>query len=303
MTTRRHRGLSLGKREALTGYALLLPYTLGFVVFVLLPCIVAVLTSFSNMDFITIKVSKLKFVGFSNYATVLHDMEFWRAFGRSMYYMALYVPLSLALGLLIAYFLNSKIRLRKTIRTLIFLPYVSNIVAIALVWRTLYDYQDGFINSTLRGAGVQNPPMWLLGNSGIVLFSIALVAVWQGLGMTFIVYLAALQEIPAELYEAAAIDGANERQRFMYVTMPALAPTTFFLFITAMITSMQNYAIIQTFTKGGPGKASTTMSLYTYQQSFFYNNMKVGTTQSVLMLVIPLALTAIYWRGQRTWQS
>jgi len=296
-----NRTLSLEQKEALTGYLFMVPYLIGFIIFQGLPFLLTLITSFTDMRFITLDISKIRFVGLDNFLSVIRDRDFLMAVVRTLYYMALYVPITIITSIVIAYFINTKIYLKNMIRTLLFLPFVTNIVAVAMVWSLLYDYLDGPINMFLRRLGIENPPMWLIGDMPVVIPSIVIVAIWNGIGLFFVTYLAALQGIPKELYEAAEIDGANEVQKFFAISIPYLSPTTFFLIITAIITSMQNFAVVQTLTGGGPGNESTTLSLYTYAQAFQYNRMHIAATQSVYMLLMLAVITAFYWKGQKKW--
>lgn len=298
-----NRSFTLREKEAATGYAFMIPYLIGFLVFQGLPFLVALLASFTNMKFISTNLSNLRFVGIQNYINVLTDADFINACLRSLYYSALYVPAVIILSLVIAYFVNSKIYLKNSIKTFIFLPYVSNVVAVAMVWSLLYDYQFGPINMLLRGIGIENPPMWLVGDTSIVIPAIVIVNVWSVLGFFMTIYLAALQEIPQEMYEAAEIDGASETRKFFSITLPFLSPTTFFQVITAIIMSMQNFALIQSLTRGGPGNESTVVSLYSYNQAFKFYNMHIASTQSVYILVVLAVIALIQWRGQKRWTN
>lgn len=303
MTKLLRRNLTLEQKEAATGYVFIIPYFIGFIIFQGLPFLVALFTSFTNMKFVSTNFKNLKFVGFDNYISVLKDSDFINACLRSLYYSALYVPTIVALSLIVAYFLNSKIYLKNTIRTFIFIPYISNVVAVALVWALLYDYKSGPVNMFLRAFGIENPPMWLVGDTGIVIPAVVIVNVWSALGFFVTIYLAALQEIPVEMYEAAEIDGANGIKKFTSITIPFLSPTTFFQIITAIITSMQNFALIQTLTRGGPGNESTVISLYSYNQAFKFYRMEIASTQSVYVLIILAVIAMIQWKGQKKWAN
>ncbi|MCX7709864.1 MAG: sugar ABC transporter permease [Clostridia bacterium] len=295
------KNLSVSRQEELTGYLFMLPFFIGFMIFQGFPFLITVFTSFTNMRFITKDLSKIKFVGFDNYISVLKDPDFINAFGRSLYFSVLYVVLIMMISMALAYFLNDKIFGCKLNRTLYFLPYISNIVAISVVWQLLLDNKEGPVNMVLKAIGIVNPPDWLVGNTQIVIPTIVIISVWYGLGLNLVTYLAALQEVPKSLYESADIDGANELQKFMNITVPWISPTTFFLLITSVIASMQNFAVIMSLTNGGPGNESTVLSIYTYQQAFNFNRMQMGATQSVYMLIVLALIAIIQWRGQKKW--
>ncbi len=295
------KSLSISRQEELTGYLFMIPYFIGFLIFQGLPFLVTVLTSFTNMRYPTRNLSRIKFVGFENYITVLKDNDFLMALGRSAFFSVIYVILIMSFSLVLAYFLNGKIYASNFTRTLYFLPYISNIVAISVVWLLLLDYKEGPVNMLIKAFGVANPPEWLVGNVEMVIPTIVVIAVWYGLGLNLVTYIAALQDVPKSLYESAEIDGANEIQKFFSITVPWVSPTTFFLLITSIISSMQNFAIIMSLTQGGPGSESKVLSIYTYQQAFDYNKMQIGATQSVFMLIILAVVATIQWRGQKKW--
>lgn len=249
------------------------------------------------MHFIS-DTAHMKFIGFQNFVEVFHDGEVMTALGRSVLYSIVYVPLVVLVGLLLAALVNSKIYARGAIRTIIFMPYISSMVAIAMVWSLILDDKDGPINHLLRSLGNKNPPMWLMGENS-ALFTVVLIAVWEGVGLYMVTYLAALQNVPTDLYEAAMLDGANSFQRFCKITIPMISPTTFFLLITAVINSFQNFGIIQVLTKGGPGEASTTMAVSVYNTSFQQYRMGYATAQAVILFLIILIFTVIQWKGQK----
>ncbi len=284
-------------REQKLGYLFILPFAIGFVVLQAAPELMSFIISITNMHFIS-DTAHMKFIGFQNFVEVFHDGEVMAALGRSVLYSVVYVPLVVLVGLLLAALVNSKIYARGAIRTIIFMPYISSMVAIAMVWSLILDYKDGPVNNFLRSLGNKNPPMWLMGENS-ALFTVVLIAVWEGVGLYMVTYLAALQNVPEELYEAAMLDGANGFQRFCKITIPLISPTTFFLLITAVINSFQNFGIIQVLTKGGPGDASTTMAVSVYNTSFQQYRMGYATAQAVILFLIILIFTVIQWKGQK----
>ncbi|MFC5402250.1 carbohydrate ABC transporter permease [Cohnella soli] len=297
--THRSGSWTLRRQEEWIGYLFILPFAIGFIVFQFAPLLSSAAISLTNLSFIS-NLSGVRFIGLQNFTALFGDEQFTGAFWRTLYYGVLFVPGVIAISLFFAFLINRKIYFRSAIRTAIFMPYVSNMVAIAVVWALLLDVNDGPVNMLLRALGVENPPLWLLGEKTAIP-SIVMIVVWQNIGFFMIVFLAALQNVPGELYEAAMIDGAGGFAKFRKITLPMISPTTFLLTITAVITSFQNFGPIQVLTKGGPGSASTTLSVNIYQESFVQYHIGYSTAQAVVMFLMILIITVIQWRGQKKW--
>lgn len=295
----RNKSISIRRQEEITGHIFIIPFTVGFILFQLFPFISSFIISMTNLSFIS-NLSQVKFIGFQNFISLITDDSVLHALGRSAYYSLLFVPSILIMGLIMALLINMQIYARNAIRTAIFMPYVSNIVAIAVIWSLLFEVKDGPINMALRTIGIENPPLWLVGVNTVIP-TIVIIVVWQNLGLFMITYLAALQGIPEDLYEAATIDGAGSFMKFKHITLPMISPTTFFLIITATISSLQNFGAIQVLTKGGPGEASYTLSINIYQETFTNYRIGYATAQAIVMFAIVLIITAIQWRGQKKW--
>lgn len=182
---------------------------------------------------------------------------------------------------------------------MVFLPYVSNIAAIAVIFKLMLG-PSGPVVQILSMLGMENPPYLLL-DTKLALPTVAAIAVWKGVGLNMITYLGALQNVPAELEEAAQIDGANRWQRIRNVIIPMVSPTTFFLIISSIITSLQNFTIIQTLTEGGPGQATTVMAISIVRTAFSKNMTSFASAQAMVMFVIVMIITLIQWRGQKKW--
>ncbi|WP_108991152.1 carbohydrate ABC transporter permease [Paenibacillus agaridevorans] len=294
---KKNTGWSLARQEEMLGYTLILPFVVGFLVFQLAPFASSLVISLTDLSFIS-NLEAANFIGLDNFIHMFSDDKFIGALWRTFYYVALFVPGVITVGLLCAMLINARLLMRNTIRTAIFMPYVSNFVAIAVVWAILFDVRDGPINSLLRALGVSNPPLWLIGEHTVIP-SIVLIVVWQNIGFFMLVFLAALQNVPSELYEAATMDGAGRMRKFWRITVPLVSPTTFLLTITAVITAFQNFGPIQVLTKGGPGQASTTLSINIYQETFLQYRMGYSTAQAIVMFAIILCITIIQWRGQK----
>lgn len=291
--------MSLQRQEEIFGYLFILPFAIGFLLFSIAPTVSSFIISMTNMSFVS-NVSDLKFIGADNFIKLLIDSNFHDAFLRTLYYTLLFVPGSMIISLMFAFLINSRLYFRGFVRTAIFIPYVSNIVAIASVWSLILDVTDGPVNTLLTYLGVENPPLWLLGQKTVIP-TIVLIVVWQNIGFYMMLYLAALQNVPRELYEAAIIDGAGRFQKFRNITIPMISPTTFLLIVTTIISSFQSYGPIQALTKGGPGSASKTLAINIVQESFVNYKIGYSTAKALVVFVLILGITVIQWRGQKKW--
>lgn len=287
---------SLRKKEARIAWLFITPYLIGFTLFHFLPVLLSAVLSLTDMRYISM-IDKTHFIGLGNYFEMSRDPEFWNAFCNSIVYSICFVPFVMAVGLLLAVLVNQKIHFRNGIRAMIFMPYVSNMVAIAIVWSILLDPVDGIVNQTLRALGVNQAPMWLMG-SKTALYSVVMIAVWREVGLQFVTYLAALQEVPTELKEAAQIDGAGRFQQFFYVTLPLIRNTIFLLTITSIITSLKNFTIIQVLTAGGPGNSTTVLPLNIVDTAFSSARMGYASAQAMVMFVLVMGVTVIQWVGK-----
>jgi multiple sugar transport system permease protein len=239
------------------------------------------------------------FIGLENYATMVADPEFWNAARNTLVYALIIVPASLALGLLIAYLIQSVNRVRGTYRMIYFLPYITPTVAVSWVWRWLFFKNGGAINQILIALGMRPQPF--LESVHQALFCVASVVVWQGLGYYMVVFLAGLEMIPSELKEAATIDGANRWQVFRRITLPLLNPTIVFLAVLGTIRSLQIFTEIMNMTSGGGGQGDlggplgSTMSLvvYIYRVAFYQFRFGYASAMTVALFSVILLITLV----------
>ncbi|ADO77013.1 carbohydrate ABC transporter permease [Halanaerobium praevalens] len=285
-------------RENIAGYLFVTPYVILFMIFTGIPFIASFILAFLNVKFIT-RLDNLKFVGLNNFIKIFQNKETLSALLRTFQYSIIYVPLIMIVGFILAVLLNKGVHLKNTIRAMVFLPYVSNMVAVAVIFKILLGPKGPIIH-LLSSIGMQNPPNLLL-DLKLALPTIVCIAVWKGVGLNMIVYLAALQDIPKSLIEAAQIDGANKLQIILKVILPKLSPTTFFLLISSIITSLQNFTVIKALTDGGPGQATTVMSLSIVQTAFTKFQTSYASAQAILVFIIVMVITIIQWRGQKKW--
>ncbi len=283
-------------REALWGYLFLLPNILGFLAFNLFPLLFAIGMSFTRWDLI----APPTFVGLSNYEKLfLEDESFRIAVKNTVFFTVLSVPTGTVLSLILANVLNQKIRGTTFYRTAFFLPVVSSSIAVALVWIWVFNPDFGLLNEILSTFGL--PRLKWLASSTWALPAVVIVSVWRGLGPSTVIFLAGLQGIPEELYDAAKIDGANARQLFRYVTIPMLSPTTFFVIVVSIIGSFQVFDLIYMMTRGGPGRASLVLVYYIYEHAFRWFGMGYAASIAFVLFIVIFVLTMIQLRLSGRW--
>jgi multiple sugar transport system permease protein len=270
------------------------------VAFSVLSIVVAAVVSLTNLDIGGLgNPDAVRFVGLHNYQTLFSDAAFWESLGNTAFFVAFGVPVMIAGSLAIAIALNySQSRLFKALRAFYFLPAITAIVAISLIWGNLYNSQFGLLNWLLSLVGI-GPVQWLT-DPTMAKFSVALVAIWRGSGLDTIIFLAALQAIPAEYYEAAAIDGAGEWRKIFSITLPLMRFAIFFVTVTNLIAWMQFFDEPYVLTQGGPVHATTSMSLYIYQEGFRYNAFGFASAASIVLFAIIAVVTAAQLRARRS---
>ena len=285
------------KKENRYGWLFISPYLIFFTVFTGIPFIIAIIMSFLNMKYIT-RLDNLKFVGLQNFIKVFTNKEIFASLIRTFQYSLVYVPFIMILGFVLAFMLNNGVYGKKAMRSLVFMPYVSNMVAVAVIFKVLLGNNSPAIIA-LRNLGFE-PPLLLL-NLKLALPTVAMISVWKGVGLNMVVYLGALQEVPSELLEAAQIDGATKWPRIRNIIIPLISPTTFFLVISSIIGSFQNFTCIQALTEGGPGQATTVMSVNIVRTAFTKYETSLASAMAFVMFILVMIVTLIQWRGQKKW--
>ena len=276
------------------GMAFLSPWLIGFLVFTLVPVGLSFYYSLCKFNML----QPPRFIGLKNYTDLMHDKVFWLATENTFYYAVMALPAGLLVSLGIAILLNVQIPGQSIWRTIIFMPSLVPIVASAMLWMWLLNPRLGLINLLLGKIGIPGPP-WL---SGIhwVMPSLAIMSLW-GVGNAVIIYLAGLQDVPRELYEAAELDGAGVVGRILHVTLPILSPVIFFNLIMAVIGTLQVFEVPYIMTGGGPAHATYFLSMYLYDNAFIYLNMGYAGAMAWIMLLIVLSLTGLAFWSSRRW--
>jgi multiple sugar transport system permease protein len=293
---RRAKKRSWGQSSWL-GYVFVAPNFIGFCIFTLLPLIFALAVSFAEWDVVS-GLDSIRWIGLKNFTTIVNDGNFWQSLRITGIYVGASVPLTTFFGLMFAMALNGPIPGRAILRLIFFIPFIANAVAISATWILLYHPRFSPLNNTLRMLGVDDPPRWLA-SSDWAIPALVIMAVWGGAGYASIIYLAALQDMPADLYEAAELDGAGAWQKFRAITFPLLTPTTFFLLVTGFIGASQSFGMINLMTRGGPGRSTTVVSYYIYQNGFQFYKFGYAAAMSWVMFALVLALTLTLWVFQR----
>ena len=295
--TARGGGFSpLRRQETITGYLFLLPNILGFLIFSSVPVLVTFAISLLDWDLIRAP----RFVGLDNYIKLLTDDALFRkVLFNTGYYVLGTVPAGVILSLLLALAMNANVKGIAVYRAIFFIPVISASVAVAMMWRWLYNTDFGLINVLLTSIGLKGIP-WL-SSTAWAMPSVILMAIWKSLGYNMLIFLAGLQGIPIHLHEAAAIDGANSFQRFRHITVPLLAPTTFFVLIISGINSFQVFDLAFVLTRGGPGDATNTMVMYIYNQAFQFFHMGYAASIAWVLFAIIFVVTLCQHQLQKRW--
>jgi multiple sugar transport system permease protein len=286
----------LRRQETIAGYLFLLPNILGFLAFSSIPVVATFTISLLDWDLIRAP----RFVGIDNYVKLLtDDAVFRKVLFNTAYYVVGTVPAGIVLSLLLALAMNANVRGIAFFRAVFFIPVISASVAVAVMWRWLYNTDFGLINLLLTSVGLKAVP-WL-SSTAWAMPAVILMAIWKSLGYNMVIFLAGLQSIPAHLHEAAAIDGANGVQRFRHITLPLLAPTTFFVLVISVISSFQVFDLAFVLTKGGPGDATNTMVMYIYNQAFQFFHMGYAASIAWVLFAIIFAITLLQHQLQKRW--
>lgn len=288
---RRNRGRF---HEAIQCYIFMSPAILGLLIFLIGPIVVSLYLSFTHYDLLT----EPQWAGFANYSTMFQDELFWQALRVSFIYAIVSVPLGLMLSLAAAVLLDQKLRGIAVFRSIYYLPTVISGVGVAMLWRWMFNSQYGVINVLLGSVGIHGPS-WI-SDEHWALPALIVASLW-GIGGTMLIFLAGLQGIPGELYEAAEIDGAGHVRQFRAITLPMISHVTFFNLVLGIIGALQSFTDAYVMTGGGPNNATLSLTLYLYRNAFRYLNMGFASAVAWVLFVIVLLLTLVVFRSSPLW--
>ncbi len=289
------RGWTHRRREYLAGYLFVAPQLAGTALFVIVPLALVFWYSFHEWNVLT---GSFQFTGAENYERLADDPALPGVLAATAAFSIGLVVLNLSLALALAVLLNQKLRGTVLFRTLFFSPVAVTLVAWTIVWRFLLQ-DDGGVNGLLSAIGVDGPN-WLRGET-TAMIAVIVVQVLKNVGLNMVLFLAALQGVPKELYEASTIDGAGRWTRFRRITVPMISPTILLTSIITVVGSLQVFAQIDVLTSGGPGTSTTVLVYYLYQNAFQFHDFGYGATLSVLLFAIVLVLTVVQWQMRRKW--
>jgi multiple sugar transport system permease protein len=284
---RRSRPLGSDRRRA--AYLMLAPAVLHLAWWIGIPTVATFVLAFTHYD---ILAGTMSWAGLDNFVAIFGDPVWWQSIWNTVVYTFFTVPFAMALAVVIAVLLNTKLRARAWYRTAVFMPHITATVAIALVWMWMFEPNIGLFNWVLSWFGVRGPawtsdPAWAM-------TSVIMMSVWKGIGLKMVIYLAALQGIPHDLYEAAEIDGAGPVRRFFSITLPLLGPATFFVLVISLIDSFQVFEQFYVLTpEGGPAGSTTVMTYEIYKSAFQRFDMSTASAQSMVLFAFLLVLTIV----------
>lgn len=283
------------RRDQLTGYLFIAPQLAGVVLFVLLPVGLGIWYSLNEWNIFR---GELTFVGGDNYAALLSDPQLPAVLGATAIFSIGIVVLNIGLGLGLAVLLNRRFRGVTFFRTIFFSPVVVSVVAWTLVWGFLLQ-DNGGINGLLAVFGIDGPNWLLSGDTAMI--SVIVTQVIRSVGVNMVLFLAALQGVPAELYEAARIDGAGPGRIFFRITLPLISPTLMLTAVITIVGALQAFANVAVLTGGGPGLSTTVLVYYVLQQAFEFNDIGYGSTLALMLLTFVMLLTLLQWQLRRKW--
>jgi multiple sugar transport system permease protein len=283
----------------ITPYLFIAPMIGGLLLFRLGPIVASFFISFTRWNVRTDPV----WVGLNNYRELFAQDAFWEILGNTLIFVVFYLPGVMILALMMALLVNQKLRGIAFFRGLYFMPYITSMVAVAMVWNWIFSTRYGLINHILRtffDVAPRDVPAWLA-DKDYALYVLIIVTIWKSVGFQMMIFLAGLQSIPAYLYEAAEIDGASRWQQFWRITLPMLSPVTFFVLIISIIEAFKTFEVTFTMTEGGPLNFSTTLAYYVYQTAFIHNRMGFASSIAYVLVALVAVITIFNFVVRRRW--
>lgn len=288
------------KKEALVGYVFIAPALSVFLLLIALPLLISIALSFTEWNFFS-GFEGVKWVGFDNFVKMFTtDNRFQWGVKNTFVYAFATVPTSIAIALVLAYLLNAKVYGKKALRLAFFIPYISNAVALAAVFKALFR-ENGMINNVLMGLfGMQRPLQWF-SDFGLNKIPIIIFVIWAHVGFELIIYMAALQNVPKSLYEAAEIDGAIGFKKFFHITLPIISPTTFYLIVVQLIACFKIFTAIDIMTFGDIAYSNTSIVVEIYKNAFSHYKFGYASAEALVLFIIIVLITAANFWGQKKW--
>lgn len=290
--------LSKQSKTDLAGYLFIAPNLVGFLCFTLFPVLFSFVIAFTDWDF-TQGYSSISFNGGRNFLEMWRDTWFTDSLRNTFIYSFTTVPATIFLAMVLAVAADRTGPGKGATRLMLLMPYISNVVAVSIVWVMMYS-PFGPFTRLMELLGWKNPPQWLA-DYAWAMPALIIMTIWGGIGYAVLIYTAAIQTLPQDLYEAADLDGAGPVRKFFTLTAPLLSPTTFFLVVTYFISSFQVFAQIQVMTRGGPGTSTHVLVYYIYTTAFSFYRMGYAAAISWILFIILFAITLVQWRGQKRW--
>ncbi len=290
-------GMVLQIKKSVIGWIFVLPSFAVFMIFMVAPIIMGFWYSLTDYTGLS---KDCNFIGFQNYLKMFQDRYFIVSIKNNIIYAVLYSLLTLMISLALATLLNQLTKLKKLFRMVFFLPYISSMVSVAIIWKAIFNPSGGPLNSVLMQIGIENPPHWLSSTTW-ALYSVIIVSIWKTCGYYMLIFLAGMQNISEDLYEAASLDGAGKWQRYKSITLPLLSPTIFLNMILITINSFQVFDLISVMTDGGPGISTNVLAYRIYDESFKSMHMGYASAIAYVLFVIILLITLVQFTIQKYW--
>ncbi|SIQ97158.1 carbohydrate ABC transporter permease [Domibacillus enclensis] len=297
-TRKKKSSLNGGWKENVTGYLFIAPMFIGTSILVIFPIIASIVLSFTNWNFVS-GFKAAEFVGLKNFTDLFSNAVFLKSLGNN-FLLLLAIPVGLFISLTLAVIINKYVYAKDWFKVIYFMPFISSTVAVAVVFQVLFHPTKGPINQVLMSMGVADPPGWIA-DVAFSLPSVMIIMIWTSIGFNLIIYLAGLQSIAPELYEAAEMDGASAWYQFSRITIPLVSPTTFLLLVTGLISSFKVFDLIIVLTNGGPANSTLTPVVYLYQQAFLELKTGYASAIALVLFIIIIFITIIQFVGQKKW--
>ena len=283
------------RKEGLVAAVMVAPNLVGLLVFMVVPTVISILMSFTDWNLLNTS----SFIGLANFKEAFSDPLFWKTLKNTVVYVFWKVPFNIFISLILAVLINQRMYGRTFFRAILFLPMIASSVSVALLWQPLFDMSSGMLNKILTTIGL--PPSTWIYDPKTSMMSVVIVALWKEIGYYMVMFLAGLQSIPSTYYEAASIDGASAARKFLFITIPLISPTTFFVMIISIIGSFQIFDLTTVLTAGGPSNSTNTLIMYVYQAGFRFFRMGYASALSTILFVIVLIFTIIQDKLSKKW--